>query len=229
MFWRKSSRFITDSTRLLVGESQSRGHSGTIPSKGAGVAACPCRSVAARRSRPVAFRPGLSATSVDRSLATSRDHVSSPGRAWPSSFRGGLPVDPRIPMVPDVPNWHRRAATGDSSTSALLQYKGWARRPLREAASARRGVGAVLRRLGAVEGECRSARRARRLTGSGAAADGRAEVGLSAGAGAPGRHPFTLGFRDGSARSAARWAHGRRQASLGTCYSSGIPALRRPA
>src|SRR3954452_21177497 len=29
--------------------------------------------------------------------------MSSPGRAWPSSFRGGLPVDPYIPMVPDMP------------------------------------------------------------------------------------------------------------------------------
>jgi hypothetical protein len=55
----------------------------------------------------VGAAPSLSGPSIrdiGRSVAryfTGR--LSSPGRAWPSSFRGGLPVDPYIPMVPDVP------------------------------------------------------------------------------------------------------------------------------
>jgi hypothetical protein len=68
---------------------------------------------------PRRFQARLSATSVDRLLATSRDQVSSPGRAWPSSFRGGLPVRSLHPHGTGCANRHRRAATGDSSTSAL--------------------------------------------------------------------------------------------------------------
>src|SRR5207302_110486 len=70
----------------------------------------------------VGAAPSLSGPSIrdiGRSVARYfTGQLPSPGRAWPSSFRGGLPVDPYIPMVPDVP-LAQRAATGDSSTSAL--------------------------------------------------------------------------------------------------------------
>jgi hypothetical protein len=90
---------------MLVGESLSRRHSGTIPGE-ARVARLPYAIVCSPEP-PVAFRPDLSSTPADQSLATSRDKCRVPAGLGLRGLRGGLPgisPHPRSPGVPWV--WH---------------------------------------------------------------------------------------------------------------------------
>ena len=109
-------RFDPLTLEMLVGESLSRRHSGTIPGE-ARVAACLLRSCA-RRSRPVAFRPDLSSTPADQSLATSRDKCRVPAGLGLRACAVAFPVYPRIPVVRMCPEYGTTRRYGYSSSSA---------------------------------------------------------------------------------------------------------------
>jgi hypothetical protein len=102
-FCRKSSRLLLESTKLLVWwVPRAEGIAGPSPAR---VLEWPL--ALADQCLLVGAAPSLSGRSIrdiGRSVARYfTGQLSSPGRAWPSSFRGGLPVYPYIPMVPDVP------------------------------------------------------------------------------------------------------------------------------
>jgi hypothetical protein len=110
-------QFALLTPKMLVGESLSRRHSGTIPGE-TRVAACLCDRCA-RRSRPVAFRPDLSSTPADQSLATSRDKCRVPAGLGLRACAVAFPVYPRIPVVRSAIGTMRRYGCSPSSASAL--------------------------------------------------------------------------------------------------------------